>query len=83
MARAPSAYFQFWSHFDNRAATWRDGGPLAPLSEVIELSTAHARKQFEALSAQSRELATLAQKVATEAAEPIKEGMTRAAKKVA
>jgi len=53
------------------------------LSEVIELSTAHARKQFETLSAQSRELATLAQKVATEAAEPIKEGMTRAAKKVA
>src|SRR6266850_862713 len=53
------------------------------LSEVIELSGAHARKQFEALSAQSRELATLAQKVATEAAEPIKEGMTRAVKKVA
>lgn len=53
------------------------------LSEVVELSTAHARKQFEALSAQSRELAALAQKVAAEAAEPIKDGMTRAVKKVA
>ena len=53
------------------------------LSEVVELSTAHARKQFEALSAQSRELAALAQKVATEAAEPIKDGMTRVVKKVA
>jgi len=53
------------------------------IAEVVEISSAHARKQFEALSAQSRELATLAQKVATEAAEPIKEGMTRAAKKVA
>jgi len=53
------------------------------LSEVIELSTAHVRKQFEALSEQGKELATLAQKVATEAAEPIKEGMSKAAKKVA
>ena len=53
------------------------------LSEVVELSTAHARKQFEAMSAQARELTALAQKVATEAAEPIKEGVTRAVKKVA
>src|SRR5712691_4662314 len=52
-------------------------------AEIIELSTAHARKQFEAFATQSRELATLAQKVATEAVEPIKDGMTRAAKKVA
>ena len=52
-------------------------------SEVIELSTTHARKQFETLGEQSKELATLAQKVATEAAEPIKEGMSKAAKKVA
>jgi len=50
---------------------------------VVELSTAHARKQFETLSEQGKELATLAQKVATEAAEPIKEGMSKAARKVA
>ena len=52
-------------------------------SEFVELSSAHARKQFEALSEQTKELATLAQKVATEAAEPLKEGMTKAAKKAA
>ncbi len=52
-------------------------------SEVVELTTAHARKQFEALSEQGKELAALAQKVATEAAEPIKEGMSKAAKKAA
>jgi phasin len=52
------------------------------LSEVIELSTSHARRQFETVTAQSRELAALAQKVATDAAEPLKDGMTRVASKV-
>ncbi len=52
-------------------------------SEVVEVSTAHARKQFDAVQAQARELALLAQKVATETAEPIKEGMSKIAKKVA
>ena len=53
------------------------------LSEVIELSSAHARKQFEALTAQSKDLGALAQKVATETAEPIKSGMNKAFAKVA
>jgi hypothetical protein len=53
------------------------------LSEAVELSTAHARKQFDALSAQSKELTALVQKVANETAEPIKVGMTTAFKKVA
>jgi len=53
------------------------------LSEMIELSSAHARKQFEALTQQSKELGALAQKVATETAEPIKSGMTKAFSKVA
>ncbi len=53
------------------------------LSEVIELSTSHARKQFEAMTAQSKDLSALAQKVATETVEPIKSGMTTAFKKVA
>jgi phasin len=52
------------------------------LSEVVELSTAHARKQFETVAAQTKELAALAQKCASEAAEPIKDGMTKAVKKV-
>ena len=47
-------------------------------SEVIELSTAHARKQFEAVTAQTKDLAALAQKVATETAEPIKDSVTKA-----
>jgi len=53
------------------------------LSDVVELSTTHARKQFEAFSTQFRELTTLAQKVATETAEPLKDGVTRLTKKVA
>jgi phasin len=53
------------------------------ISEVIELSSAHARKQFEALTAQTKELGALAQKVATETAEPIKSGMNKAFSKVA
>jgi len=53
------------------------------LSEMIELSTAHARKQFETFTAQSKELAALAQKVATDAAEPVKDSVNKAFKKVA
>ena len=56
---------------------------LKSISEVVELSTAHARKQFETVSGQTKELAALAQKVATETAEPIKESVTKTFKKVA
>jgi phasin len=52
-------------------------------SDFVELSTGHARKQFEQLTAQSKELAALAQKVATATAEPVKESVTKAFKKVA
>ena len=52
-------------------------------SEMIELSTSHARKQFEALSAQGRELASLAQKVSNDTAEPMKSGMNKALSAVA
>ena len=53
------------------------------LSEVVELTTAHARKQFEAVTEQTKELTAAAQKLATETAEPIKSGVTKAFKKVA
>jgi phasin len=53
------------------------------LSEVVELSTAHAHKQFETLSEQTKELAVLAQKVATDTVEPIKSGVNKAFRKVA
>lgn len=52
-------------------------------SEVIELSSSHARKQFEAFTLQGKELTALAQKVASETAEPIKNGMNKAFNKVA
>ncbi len=48
------------------------------VSEMIELSTSHARKQFETVTAQSKDLTALAQKVATDAVEPIKSGMATA-----
>jgi phasin len=41
-------------------------------SEAMELWTSHARKQFEAFTAHSKELAELTQKVAADSAEPIK-----------
>jgi len=53
------------------------------LSEVVELTSAHARKQFEQLTAQSKELSALAQKVATETAEPMKNGLNKAFSRVA
>ena len=52
-------------------------------SELVELTTAHSRTQFETATAQGKELAALAQKVATETAEPIKTGVSKALKKVA
>jgi phasin len=52
-------------------------------SEVMELSSTHARKQFEVFTRQGKELGALAQKVATETVEPIKNGMNKAFSKVA
>jgi phasin len=45
-------------------------------SEVVELTAAHAQRQFETLAEQSKELAVLAQKVAIEAAGSIDAGTT-------
>lgn len=53
------------------------------LSEVVEVASTHARKQFETFSAQMHELTALAQKVVTETTEPLKDGVTRVVKKVA
>jgi phasin len=47
------------------------------VSEAITLQSEHARKQYEAMSFQAKELANLAQKVATDAAEPIKTTVAR------
>ena len=50
--------------FDYAHNLWAVKSP----SEFVELSTAHARKQFEAMTAQTKELTELAQKVTTEIA---------------
>jgi len=52
-------------------------------AEVVELSTAFMRKQFEAVTAQAKELTEEAQKVATDCSEPIKESFTSAFNKAA
>ena len=44
MARGPSAYFEFWSHFDNRAATWRDGEPRL---DLLDRMTPAQRRRTE------------------------------------
>ena len=52
------------------------------LPEFIELSTAQARKQFESMTAQTKELTELAQKVMTEiAAKEWRHGDTKASNK--
>jgi phasin len=52
-------------------------------AEVVELTTAYMRAQFDTVSAQAKELADHAQKVANDTVEPIKEGFTSAFSKAA
>ena len=56
---------------------------VGSLPEAAELVSAHARKQLEALTAQSKELAELGQKVAAETVEPLKASVTKAFQNVA
>ena len=50
------------------------------LPEAFELVNSHARRQFEVLTAQSKDLAALGQKVATDAVEPMTAGAAKAFK---
>jgi len=50
-------------------------------SDVVELWTAHAKKQFETLTEKTKELSALGQKIAGESAEPITRGVNQAFKK--
>jgi phasin len=52
------------------------------LSEFVELSNARSRQQFETMTAQSKELATLAQRVSIETAVPLKTGISDTFNKV-
>jgi phasin len=53
------------------------------VSDVVELSSTHAREQFETATEQFKELSTLAQKVMSESAEPIRTGISSAMHKAA
>jgi len=46
-------------------------------AQAMELWSSHAKKQVETLTAQAKELAELAQKIANETAEPIKAGAAK------
>ena len=46
-------------------------------SQLIELSSAHMRKQFDVVSAQTKELYALVAALTADAAEPIKTGMSK------
>jgi hypothetical protein len=52
-------------------------------SEFLELSTAHAREQFDTFTKQAQHLAALAQKVTTDAVRPLQAGAKSALNKVA
>ncbi len=47
-------------------------------TDVVEVSTAHARERFQALAEQAKVLGALVQKLAAETAEPIQTGVTKA-----
>jgi hypothetical protein len=47
-------------------------------TEFFELSAAHMRKQMATLTEQTQNLTTLAQKITTEAAQPLHSGVTKA-----
>jgi len=51
---------------------------IKSLSEFVALSTTHVRKQFEVMTAQTKELTELGQKVTAEIAVPIKAGVAKA-----
>jgi phasin len=50
------------------------------VSEAVELHTAYIRKQFDAIQSQTQALSGIAQKVATETTEPVKETVQKALK---
>jgi hypothetical protein len=53
----------------------RDACEAKSLPQLVELTLAHQRKQFELAAAHLRELSALTQKVVSETTEPIRTGM--------
>jgi phasin len=56
---------------------------IKSLPQAVELMTGYARKQFEVLTAQGKDLAELSKKVTTETVEPIKASASKVFKNVA
>lgn len=56
---------------------------VTSLAQATELLTAHSKSQFEAFTAQAKELTELGQKVAADTVEPIKNSTASAFKQVA
>lgn len=55
----------------------RDMTGVKTFAEAVELQTAFVRKQFETLTAQAKDLQAVAQKIATETSQPVKDAMTK------
>jgi len=68
------------THSDATYAFARDFMAVKSFAEAVELQAAFARKQFETLTAQTRDLQEFAQKFATDASRPVKEGVEKALK---
>lgn len=68
------------SHTDAAYAFARDFMGVKSFAEAVELQAAFARKQFETISEQTRELQTLAQKVSTDATRPVRQSFEKAFK---
>jgi phasin family protein len=51
-------------------------------SEAIEILTSHARKQFEMLTEQTKELTSLGQKLTADATAPLAQGVSKVFNKV-
>jgi hypothetical protein len=54
----------------------REALEVRSLPQLVELTVAHQRKQFDLAAAQMKELSVLTQKVVSETTEPIRSGMT-------
>jgi phasin len=55
----------------------KDLASVKTFAEAVELQTAFVRKQFEAFTAQAKDLQAVAQKVATETSQPVKEAVSK------
>jgi phasin len=68
------------THSDATYAFARDFMGVKSFAEAMELQASFARKQFETLTAQTREIQEFAQKFATDASRPVQQGVEKALK---